>query len=507
MSFIEKIFYYGGLAILILAVVALFGFALIPHVSAAHINNPNDPLHIENGGCVPINSTVDISSLGWGVPYITYYGLYEDSFDPGNTTPKAKISLPYSAKALKTYYIDPVIFGDKPGFWYQNYEEYKPTGAANYRMFFVDETCNMPVIVNATEFINITPINTTYPKPMPYLPEKPVGALLLARGDSVAFTAPNAVESNVWVFGRDKDFSIYDYKTNQNVVFFDAEQFMNFEVGDYDAVIIQKGNNSILEEGYDPSYQPEKYTTMRWPAITSPFRNVSPINIHGIQPRLVEDLLINRVNESFDDKYTIWPISFQDPEIQIKRVDALRSLNNNTWYNIRGYTNVINGTILTITIDADNLNEETRDIRQWETTVQGLDSDAWRQFNALIPVDYDNIFPGYHYITITSKTGATQTVPIYIYRELPKHYVPPEYTEYFGTSPFVTPKIIEKEVPVPGPTRIVEVIVTSSDQEITDKAQSLIGGYAIIAAIILALLYGLYRAARYALSVWKRARI
>ncbi|MFA4849148.1 MAG: hypothetical protein WC626_05415 [Methanoregula sp.] len=488
-----------------------FCLFMIPSVSADNITSIqqsfpayNETLHIANGQCVPLNSTVDISSLGWGVPYLSYYGRYESSFDPGNTIPRYRINLSSSAKILQNYKIDPEIFGDKLGFWYQDYNKDQKSGAGNHRMFYVDDTCKMPVMENGTELVNFTVINTTIPKPLQFLPEKSAGALLLARGDDIAFRAPDSVESNIWVFGRTDQ--IYDYKTKQDVVYFDADQFINFETGNYDAVIINKGNNSILEETYDPEYIPEKYSNVTWPAIISPFRNVNPINIHGMQPKLVEEKLINRLQESLDDQYIIWSISFQEPEIQIKRIDVLRNPDNRSWYNIRGYTNIKNGSVLTITIDADNLNDTIKGIRQWKTTAVGLDPYAWRQFNTIIPVDYEQIFPGYHYITITSETGATQTVPIYIMKELDPHYIPPEYTEYLGTSPFVTPRIIEKEVPVPGPTRIVMVHDTptgeqlkqarlEADWEIIEIIVKVIAG--ILALILIgAWLYSAYRRAK-----------
>lgn len=464
----------------------------------------NETLHITNGQCVPLNSTVDISSLGWGVPYLSWHGRYETAFDPGNIVPKYRIKQPQTSIALMNYYINPVIFGNKLGFWYQDYDQNVKAGAGNYRMFYVDYTCKMPVVENGTELINIVPVTIPVPNPFDYLPEKRAGALLFARGDNLSFTTPDLTESNVWVFGRE-DW-IYDYKTKQNVVYFDAEQFINFETGNYDAVIIGKGNNSILEETYDPEYRPEKYSSETWPAIVSPFRNVTPINIYGIQPRLVEEKLIKRIQESIDDKYTIWPISFQEPEIQIKRVDALRNADNRSWYSIRGYTNVKNGSVLTITIDADKLNSETRNIRQWSTTARGLDPSAWRQFNTLIPVDYRLIFPGPHEITITSVTGATQTVPIYIMKEPDPHYIPPEYTEYLGTSPFVTPQIIEKKVPVPGPTRIVEVHDTPTGEQL--KQAQLEADWEVVrtVAIAIAIILCLVLAGLWAYSAYRRAK-
>ena len=68
----------------------------------------NETLHITNGQCVPLNSTVDISSLGWGVPYLSWYGRYENTFDPGGSTiPKYRIKQPSSVTELKKYYINP----------------------------------------------------------------------------------------------------------------------------------------------------------------------------------------------------------------------------------------------------------------------------------------------------------------------------------------------------------------------------------------------------------------
>ena len=421
----------------------------------------NETLHIQNGQCVPINSTLDISTLGWGVPYLTYYGRYADDFDPGVADWTDRIALPNTATKLSNFYIDPSIFGNKYGFWYQNYNQDIKAGAGNYRMFYVNETCPKP---NKTIYgqVNVTMINTTTPEKLSYLPDKWESDILLARGDYTSYTAPNGIASHVWIFGRVN--SIYDYPTNQNVLPFNADQWKDFEPGNYDLAFIDPGKNGIMEEQYDPAYKPEKYYNLTWPAIVSPFRSIAPVNINGLQPRSVEEQLKERVASSFDDNITVWHLAFQEPAIQIKRVDAISNPVNKTWYNVRGYINQINGTKLSILIDGKNVAV---------TTAEGLDGGTWRQFNVMVPVDYRMFFPGPHDLEVSS--GETsQIVQIYIYKEIPAHYQPPQYTEYFGTSPFVTPKIITVTVTVPVPGPVVTITIPPSKEQIHAEAQNVV---------------------------------
>jgi len=86
------------------------------------------------------------------------------------------------------------------------------------------------------------------------------------------------------------------------------------------------------------------------------------------------------------------------------------------------------------------------------------------------------------------------TVPFYVYKEPPAHYVPPQYIEYVGASPFVTPKVITKTVvqtvtvQIPGPVQTITPSESDWDNYVAAQHRVIIGE--VIAAILIAIAIG-----------------
>lgn len=502
--------------VLLLTLVALF-FGVAYYVGADPVNVTvtsqmssqsslpvfNDTFHIENGGCVQVNSTVDISSLGWGVPHLAYYGPYFDAFSPENTTPKYIIDLPNTVSKLSKFYIDPDIFGNRTGYWYQKYDSGADESAGNLRMFKVSlHTCQAE-IKNYTP-VSIERINTTTPKQPDFLENRKLTDVLIARGDSVLIQEQSPM--HWWLFGYTKYNYIYDRVSTGNVLTINASDLNYLSVGNYELNMVRPGNNSILEEYYNPEYKPKKYSNVTYKAIESPFRAVKPIIIDDYDPQAVELHLKQAVRDSIDDTLSELKLIYQEPDITINRIDVLQNPDNETWINMRGYTNVQNGTVLTIQMDAGYYFYKQN--RTWTTTAVGNDPGALRQYNVMFPVDYSKLFKGFHNLTITSATGASATVQIYKYVELPPHYIPPQYVEYIGASPYVTPEVITKTVTVtvPGPTQIVTIHDTPSDQQVRMQQESVAKDYLMYAGIVVVILMVLYKCGKYLLKVARRAR-
>ena len=420
---------------------------------------------IENGQCVALNSTVDIGSLGWGIPHISWYGRYENSLAPDNSTvAKQTLDMPNTVSALSQYYIDPRIFGPYPGFWYQDYGRPDLNTAANLRMFYVNDTCPPPhqyqeIVVQ----VNVT--NKTIPQRLDFLPDKHMADILVARGDD-SMPIDEGEPFHWWLFGT--YHGVYDQSSPATSLIIPSEATLNFEPGNYDLVEVYAGHNNLLEENYQPDYKYFWGENRTHEVIISPLRSVVPVDITQYDgqmqnPRAVEPLLINAVRGSLDDAYKPRSVLFQEPDIQIMRLDAITNPSNDTWYNIRGYTNAINGTALTITIDPKTINQKTIKARQFTTTAEGLDPGSYRQFDVLVPIDYTQIFPGYHDLEVSEPNGANQIIQFYVYKELPPHYIPPQYVEYLGASPYITPE----KIPVPYTVTVtVPVPVTPSDEQV-----------------------------------------
>lgn len=510
--------------VLFLMVISLVGMVSAiddneTNITATNITNlleypiyEGPPLQIENGQCVPLNATVDISSIGWNVPKIGYYGRYFDDYAPSDSIPIKTVNLPEvrriieptTTPLLQTFWINPVLFAGSLGYWYQYYgDSYERAG--NLRMFRVNYTCPPPIGVQ--EFVvSINATNFTVPKKMDWLVDKHISDIYVARGDNSMPLQTN-VGDRWWLFGRTD--AIYDQSTAGNLVI-PSSKTENFEIGDYHIVMVSPGENNIYEAEYTDSYKPALFEPYQ-EAIISPFRNVTPIIITGIDPKTIEDHLKTAVRGSKDDSFYDLKLVVEGPEIQVGRIDAIKTPSNNTWYNLRGYTNMINGTVLTIQIDKEKINEKTRNIREWHTTAEGLDPGSWRQFNILFPVDYSLISPGPHDITVSAPNGAEIIVPIYIYKELPDHNVPPQFAEYFGVSPFVTPVVVVQTVtiPVPGPVQYVKV--TPSDQQVKDAQTKVVNDtFWIWVTQIIGGLIGIwlaYRLVKYVISIMRRLNV
>ena len=456
------------------------------------------PLSITNGQCVPLNSTVDISPLGWGVSELRYYGPYYDAYSPMNETPRRTLPIPNTFSALHNFYINPSIFGNATGYWYQGYSDGLLDKSGNLRMFYVNATCPTKTVLKvATIAYNYT--NASEPEKLPSLPENYVASALVARGDTVSIPASHG--STWWLFGYGRDSGIYNQTLVNDTVVLSPENMKGLTTGDYHLIVVNTGANNILEAAYNKTTK----------TIESPFRNTKPVYVGDLSPNLVEGKLNALVGSSIDDSIATTNMVYQTPEIQFTRIDELYNPDHKSFYDIRGYTNEMAGTELTITIDAGKLNGRSVGQPPVKTNATGANIGSMRQFNALIPIDYDGIAPGTHNITITSPLGAKTSVEFYIRQESPNSYVPPQYTEYLGTSPYVTPKIETVTVIVTVPVINTVVVHDTPSQESVDaaqkKAEDAAWNYWITTGIeAMVVIVGGFVGIRFLYRSWKRKR-
>ena len=462
----------------------------------------NQTIHIENGRCVPLNATVDISSIGWGVPKISYYGQYETSFSIlANTTPIKSITIPYTVIGLSNFYIDPAVFGNALGFWYQDYGTFDET-AANNRVFKVNTTCPNNAIVP----LNATPIqiNKTEPTPLEFLPVKHAADILVVRGETTPSLYKTGSPYAWWVFGQSDE--ILDRRTLDGDSFsIPSSDTKNLKPGNYDVLLVYPGPNKLFEEEY-------KVSGENTSAIVSPLRAVNPIDITNLigNPPLIEEKLTTAVSTSLDDTTVKYTMVVGDPEIQIARLDVITNQSDTKWYSVRGYTNSVNGTQLTIYLDPDSITSKNIQLRTFTTTAEGLGAGDWRQFNAVVPIR-EYLGKGNHYIEVTSPDGASQTITFYQYEESAPHFIPTQSVQYIGANPFIPPVTVIVTVPVPGPTQIVTVTITPDPAQIQAAQDKAVGenfqmwAIRIIVGIIALLI--LYPAGKYAISIYRRLKL
>jgi len=465
-------------------------------------------MHILNGQCVPLNATIDISSLGWGVPEISYYGLWYRGFNAENISDEYDISLPDTPSALSNYYLDPAVFGNKFGFWFENYvqqsyilsngEVYNPEESGNDRMFYLNLTCPPPPNYTFLQAQQTT-VNVT-PQPSPFLSLRKTSDMVLAVGDKeiLNVTTPN----HWWLFGYLGGQQILDQADNDiSSLTLDSSNW-NITTGDYDLEvvnpeIISPSNTSIYEEKYVPDY-PSGFSS--FPAIISPFRNSIVKNILGLNPQNIDDDLHEMVTASFGNNITTYHIEYEQPYVTIEDLDIITNQTNYTWMNVRGYTDMADGTPVALTLDQGVFFKDLNNTHMFAAQAMSSDPGVLREYNALFPIDLDNIWPGPHNITAMLPGGQYTSVQFYRYIAPPANYIPPQHITYMGASPFIPPVTVTVTVPVPGPTQYVDRPIPPTEQQINDAAWKIVGnetmdaiGALIICALVFATGRFLYR--------------
>ena len=185
---------------------------------------PQPPYRIAQGQNVYLNDTIDITGEGWGRGLAWYgtYGEYDDAqyvYEFTDYSPHGELS---------HFWIDPSIFAQRLGKWYQYYGNATET-RGNLNAFKVvagyrNSTLTFPngTVVNQSVGISPTQIPQVIPQPS-VLPEVHVADYLLAIGDP--FVVKTYGSAQVWIFGR-VDHT-YGNTPNDNMTF-DASTFENF---------------------------------------------------------------------------------------------------------------------------------------------------------------------------------------------------------------------------------------------------------------------------------------
>jgi len=417
------------------------------------------------GATVYINDTVDLRGQGWNSG-LAWYGKYSEY-----EYPRYIIDYnfnPYSAQNPKQFYIDPVVFTGRSGPWYQFYGNTTERNG-NLISFKVKEeyrnyTLTLPngQVFNMSEvLINRTIIEPRVPKEV-IMPEVPITGYLIAKGESLTTNL-----SKVWIFGNTK--GLYD-KTG----YITKEQIQTLPVGSYKLVRQEPGNNTIIEVGYDS-------TTNQ---LTSPWKGVASIPLEGLQPMMVKDLFMGMVGKT-DDIIETYNMEFEEPSITINRYDEV-DVGTRTVYkyepgmtllDVRGYSNVANGTKLYFIIDPNKQN--ARSIEQNTYTTEAIKTSHGNKsyYRVYIPINKNLMTNEMHTIKAYTEIGG------FIFADFPvsempaDSFIPNASAKYIGDrNPWVptpTPEVrIQKEIVTV--KEQVPVLIPPSDAQISEAAQRII---------------------------------
>jgi hypothetical protein len=443
----------------------------VPTATPLPLETPNSnftiPYYVQQGDTVYVGETVDVSGVMAGVLNLAYYGGYDEESGQQyllNITGVGK-------KAYWRYYLDPAIFGSRLGKWYKWNGHYESNG--NTLAFVV---AYKRAKTNLSENLTLQNPNQTplvLPK-IPLLPDRHIADYLIARGNG--FSIPVNGSTNVWIFGNRE--ALYDYHSFNGSVDITPEAINTLSVGLYQVLIQTRANGSYGES-------PVRYNNLTGELEWFDTKTFT-INHYRIIDQTPENVLakLQTIFPSTNDKYQIFKLEVQDPSLSIDQIDATNSipigievnavsLDNPSYMDVRGYTNVAKDTIVYIKVDPDfNVPEETMWRDSIITRTEG-DKGNMRTYKAIVPVLLYNMAPGRHFIAAKTSLGnAYVTASFYIYDNPTGTYVQNKTIRYISgrygpdelvptPTPITVTQIVTQVV-----TRVVTVPVTPSNEQV-----------------------------------------
>lgn len=473
--------------------------------------------YIQQGETVYLGDTVDISGAIPPYPQIAYW----DGYDIYDSSPSYNFTMPDRKSAYYHFYLDPAIFAGRLGKWYKYNGEFEPRGNNlafivkprpfyNYTMTFQNGT-----IVSLSELPNVTylqPFLTPVPELMP---QRHIADYLVTTDEPLNITVKKL--SAGWIFNGDDNTIAYSINGTDNEILYSRDEIGYLEPGEYKLLVQTVGNTST---NFDVIFADKM---IKW------FDRKNFV-IHTFKAEnLVPSEAIKRLEQIFPltyDSYEIGTVAVQAPAITIDRMDRVSvgsakeywkdsSLRGNvSLMDVRGYTNVLPGTNLSITLDETRNNP--REIAKkftYSGKAQGTYLGDMRYYQIYVPLYWDSLEPGMHTLTARTELGGSAAADFPVNEMPADSYIPPETIRYVGDrNPWVptpTPVVqVQKEVVVV--TQTVPVQIQPSDSQITEAAQKLVDeqnrrteGMIIIAVIGM---IGLAFIGWFGYSIWRANR-
>lgn len=481
--------------------------------SPTTVSYPNTSIYIEQGQVVYVGDYLDISGVVPPYPSLAYWNGY-DMYD---APPTYNITLPERKSGYYKFYLDPEIFASRTGKWYKY--DYKFERQGNNLAFIVRPQWfrNTTMTLANGTVVNISDIrsNTTeMVKPVPpLLPAKHEADYLISRAET--FNISTSKLSALWLFNGDDNSILYSINNTEKQLTFNTTEIASLEPGDYKIIIQEIGDKAT---GLDVIFSGN---TIRW-------FDRGLFTIHSVDTtNMVPDEVIKQMEAIFPrtlDNYTVKTVSVQEPAITIVRMDQVSvgsakefwhdsSLRGNvSLMDVRGYTNVLPGVPVSVTLD-ENRNDPREIAKKYTYTsnATGTYLGDWRMYRVYVPLYWDNLAPGMHTLTARTSLGGMVAHDFPVTEMPADSYIPPQTVRYVeDRNPWVptpTPEIVKvveqqvvtQQIPVPMPPSPEEVSVAAAKltKEQNDKTATIIvmGTAALIMFAIAAwFVWSLYRA-------------
>jgi len=397
---------------------------------------------ISQGQCIEIGGVYDVSGVigfAFTTPHnmFAYYGRYEDAFDPSllNSSMEYLHQMPDKREAYYKFYVDPDIFGERFGYWYQYTGMYERS--ANKRAFYVSDRCIAPadqtsiIVDNKPMLIN----------PRVMEPRESGADILVSTDDPLM--SPRGGVARVWVFGPSsvKSFGV-ETNLTEGVVYTQGEMD-GWTPGDYTLLLQYPGADGDYGVVHDQDLRGITIKSLLVPSL----RRLDVVDITGYQSQMVRDSLVSILDKT-DDKYFTYNVLVESPSVDISGYQQIE-FGGQHLLEITGYTNKMGGTPVTIYVDRDAKTGKSLKYPGMTFTTENATASVYRTFHGFIPLYYENIAAGFHTIEAVLPSGKSMAVDFYIREELDPPYQEPKHYKFVDGNPYIpepTPIVIEKEV-------------------------------------------------------------
>ncbi|MCK9591451.1 MAG: DUF3821 domain-containing protein [Methanoregula sp.] len=435
--------------------------------------------YVEQGDFLYVNDTVDISGVAAGILNLAYYGINSEE----NLDTQYLLKLPKNKSGYYAFYLDPKIFGNRIGTWYKWNGEIESNG--NTVAFKIRPQRQAVNASGAT--VNVSPPVSNQsgkePPRIPILPLRTVADYLVARGNSLKISSPDAI--SVWIFGA-RDM-LLDYHAYNKSVDIPANEINALSPGRYTILLQEKepgysGDSAIRYDNVSNSIQWFDEVTF----------TVQRFNMDDQTP----DNILAKLKSVFPvthNRYQLFSLEVEEPTISIDEINAVNQLNYTgapqaeglimgaaSYVIVKGYTNVEPDTLIQVVVDADF--NQPGDL-VWKdaivTASQGEPGGIMRDWKVLVPLDLYNMpscGTGKCEHFVSARTGLSDavisTAPFYIYENPEGNAIPNKTMRYisgrYGPEELVptpTPITVTHEI-TRVVTQVVTVPVTPSNEQV-----------------------------------------
>ena len=341
--------------------------------------------YVIQGDYVYVNDTVDISGVAPPYRWLAYW----DGYDMYDSSPTQVVDLD-DIRDYYTYWLDPSVYEERLGRWYKWEGKYEnrgnnhaftvlPESKKNYTMTYPNGT-----VMNMTEILEHATVLQAAIRPEPLLTEKHIADYVVARGDPVEL--PNE-SYRFWVFGRID--GIYS-SSARNIT---REQTLKMESGNYKIVLQYPGNNTIYDYG----------CTGKCAALTPGLYGKPVVDTTGYSPFVFYEKL-KELLAGTDDTLKEYTMELGDPYITIHQADEKEYVNTHV-LDVRGYTNVANGTRINVSLDEKNV--YYKDIAKRFSFTEAIRTSPGNlsYYSVNVPINYDELAADARNHTLTARTA------------------------------------------------------------------------------------------------------